>query len=188
MLILTDPQRTPDPLEVASRLPRGSGLVYRAFGAEDAGAQADRLATVARARDLVLLIGADARLAQACGADGLHLPERRVHEARRLRARFPLWRITAAAHGGAALRRARAAAVDAALLSPVFPSRSPSAGAPLGPLRAAALVRLAGLPVYALGGVDLRTVSRLAGTGFAGVAAVGMAQAVFRPSQEIWAP
>ena len=123
----------------------------------------------------MLLIGADCELALACGAAGVHLPERRLGEAPRLRARWPAVRLTAAAHGAAALRRAWRAGVDAALLSAPFPSLSPSVRAPLGTTRMAALVREARLPVYALGGVDGRTIRRLCGTGVAGVAVVGAA-------------
>ena len=61
---------------------------------------------------------------------------------------------------------------DAALVSAVFESRSPSAGRPIGPRRFARLVRTAGLPVYALGGVDARTARRLLDTGAVGLAAV----------------
>ena len=172
LLILTDPRRTPDPLALAERLPEGTGLVYRAFGAADALAVARALAQIARRRRLVLLIGADAALAAACGAHGVHLPERWVRLAPRLRARRPAWLLTGAAHGAAGLACARAAGLDAALLSTAFPSRSPSAGTPLGSVRLAGLVQHARLPVYALGGVNALTVRRLSGTGAGGVAAV----------------
>ena len=175
MLILTDPRRTPDPLALARSLPRGSGLVYRSFGAADAHATAAALARIAGARGLVLLIGADMALAGACGAHGVHLPERALGQAHSLRAHWPGVLITGAAHGPAALARAADAGLDAALLSTVFPSRSPSAGPAMGAIRLARLVRSARLPVYALGGVDARTAPRLRGSGVAGVAAVGAA-------------
>ncbi len=175
LLVLTDPLRTPDPLALARRLPEGAGLVYRAFGAADAPRVAEALAAIARGRGLVLLVGADAGLAQACGADGVHLPERLVASAPRLRARWPGVLISGAAHGRLALRRAATSGLDAALVSAIFPSRSPSAGAPIGPVRLAALARAADLPVYALGGVDARTLPRLGATGVAGVAVVGAA-------------
>jgi thiamine-phosphate pyrophosphorylase len=63
--------------------------------------------------------------------------------------------------------------VDAIVLSPVFPSASPSAGRPIGVRRFAALVRAAGAPCYALGGVNERTVRALSASGAIGVAAVG---------------
>ncbi len=173
LLFVTDPVRTPDPAAVAARLPKGAGLIYRAFGAPEADGIARALARIARRRGLVLLIGADEGLAARCGAHGVHLPQRSVGQAPRLRGRHPRWLITGAAHGAPALAAARRAGLDAALLSPVFHSRSAStAGRKLGPVRFAAMSRAAGLPVYALGGVDARTGRRLADSGAAGLAAV----------------
>jgi thiamine-phosphate pyrophosphorylase len=153
-----------------ARLPPGTGVVYRSFGAPSAVAEGRRLAAIARRRHLVLLVGADARLARAVGAQGVHLPERSAHTAAALRRHRPDWIISVAAHGAAALTRARGA--DAAVLSVVFPSRSPSARRPIGPVRFAALVRHAGVPVYALGGVTTKNAPRLLGTGAVGIAAV----------------
>jgi thiamine-phosphate pyrophosphorylase len=167
LLALTDPLRTPDPVALAQRLPRGAGLVYRAFGADGARVMAARLETIAAQRGLMLLIGAgDPALAGA----GVHLPQRMAGTARRFRRPGRL--VTAAAHDGAALRRARLAGCDAVLVSAVFASRSPSAGKPMGPVRFAALARTAGLPVYALGGVNARTARRLIKSGAAGLAVV----------------
>lgn len=172
LLFFTDPARTPDPEAVATRLPRGSAIVYRAFGAADAAARARRLQKITRRRGLKLLIGADARLAAAVGADGVHLPERLAQHALRLKRARPGWIITAAAHGQAAARRAAGFRVDAVVVSPVFPSRSPSAGRPLGVRRLAAIARRAGTPVYALGGVTRETARGLLGAGVVGIAAV----------------
>ncbi|MFM8374937.1 MAG: thiamine phosphate synthase, partial [Phenylobacterium sp.] len=129
LLVFTDPDRTPDPVALALSLPRGTGLVYRAFGAPDRLEIARALAAIARRRGLVLFIGADVGLAVRIGAAGLHLPERLAGRAPRLRRQG--WLITAAAHS---LRAARRPGVDAFILSAVFPSASPSAGAPIGPL------------------------------------------------------
>jgi thiamine-phosphate pyrophosphorylase len=172
LLFFTDPARTPFPERVLAGLPRGSGLVYRGFGAPDARREAACLASLARRRGVTFLVGADVALAVAVRADGVHLPERlaqRMGRNRRLRQRFLL---TAAAHSLPAAYRARWAGVDAVVLSPVFPSTSPSAGRPLGVLRFAALVRAARTPCYALGGVNARTVRTLARTGAVGIAAV----------------
>jgi thiamine-phosphate pyrophosphorylase len=167
LLVFTDPARTPDPVALARRMPRGAGLVYRAFGASDAVAVARRLKAVARARGLLLLIGADAKLAARIGTDGVHLPERLAHRAQALRRRG--WLVTAAAHS---TRSARAPGVDAVVISAVFPSNSASAGAPIGPVRLAMMVRAAGRPAYALGGVTDKTARRLLPTGVVGIAAV----------------
>ncbi|MGE3142677.1 MAG: thiamine phosphate synthase, partial [Hyphomonadaceae bacterium] len=169
LYFFTDPARTPDPAAVAARLPPGTALVYRAFGAPQALETALALAQLARRRGLLLLIGADAGLAQRVGAHGVHLPERAAAAARALKARHPNWLVTAAAHSARALRRA---GPDAFVLAPILPSRSPSARRSLGLLRAQRLARLACAPVIALGGVNARTARRLAGRGFAGLACV----------------
>ena len=170
--LLTDPYRLPDPVAAASRLPRGSGVIYRTFGRPDAPQVALALRRLTRARGLRLLVGADEALARACRADGIHLPERMIGRARAIRARHPTWLITAAAHSGRALFAARRANVDAALLSVVFASASRSAAPPMGPVRFARLARAAGVPVIALGGVNNETAPRLLATGAAGLAAI----------------
>jgi len=111
-------------------------------------------------------------LAAEVGADGVHLPQRLVGLGLKLRDRRPSWILTGAAHDARALNGAALAGLDAALTSPVFASRSPSAQSQLGPIRFASLVRDARLPVYALGGVNDRTAGRLLSTGAAGLAAV----------------
>ena len=168
LVYFTDPVRTPDPEAIAARLPRGAAIVYRTFGAADALAVALRLKAIARRRGLKLLIGADEALAARVGADGVHLPERLVSRAARIRGRHPAWLITAAAHS---LRAARAP-VDAVVVSAIFPSNSPSAGKPMGALRLAQIVRSSGRPVYALGGVSQTTAARLLATGIVGIAGV----------------
>ena len=172
LLFFTDPARTPDPEAIARRLPRGAAVVFRAFGAPDAEARGRRLKAIARARGLILLIGADADLAQRLSADGVHLPERLAHRAQRLKAAHPGWIVTTAAHSPFAARRALAAGADAAVVSAIFPSRSASAGAPMGAIRLAILVRGAGGPVYALGGIDNKKARLLKDTGLVGLAAV----------------
>lgn len=154
------------------RLPYGCGVIYRAFGAADAVVRGRRLASIARSRGLVLLVGADAKLAAAIGAHGVHLPQRLARRARPIRVARPDWLVTVAAHGTRAAITARKAGAQAVLASAVFPSASPSAGTAMGVLRFAALVRAAGLPVYALGGVDMKNAPRLLGTGASGLAAV----------------
>jgi thiamine-phosphate pyrophosphorylase len=167
MLAFTDPTRTPDVEALALSLPRGAGLVYRAFGGPDAEADAGRLTRIARRRGLILLIGADAALALRVGAQGVHLPERLAGQGAGLRRKGLL--VTAAAHSA---RAARVAGVDAVVVSAIFPSNSPSAGKPLGPIRLAALVRATRRPVYALGGITNETARRLLSTGVAGLAGI----------------
>jgi thiamine-phosphate pyrophosphorylase len=172
LLFFTDPVRTPDPEAIARTLPRGAGVVFRAFGAADALARGRRLRAIADARGLKLLVGADAGLARALGADGVHLPERLAHRARRLKAANPGWIVTAAAHSSRAARRGLATGADAVVVSAVFPSSSLSAGRPMRQIRLALLVRAARGPVYALGGITNKTARLLRETGVVGLAAV----------------
>jgi thiamine-phosphate pyrophosphorylase len=170
LLFFTDPQRTPDPERVAERLPAGAAVVFRAFGAQDAAVQGLRLREITRRRDLLLLVGADEALASQVDADGLHLPERLATSLTGLRSAHPDWLITIAAHDEVAARAG--AAADALVISPIFPSRSPSAGPPLGVEGLGRIVEEVETPVYALGGVRADTVGLLANTGIVGVAAV----------------
>lgn len=172
LLFFTDPARVASPETVAQRLPRGAGIVFRAFGAEDAVDQGRRLRAIADARGLVLLAGAHPALAEGIGADGLHMPERLVGEISKLRAEHGRYLITAAAHDREAVEAAERAGADAVVVSPVFPSHSPSAGQPLGLEGLKKLVAATALPVYALGGIRADTVGQLAGSGVVGIAAV----------------
>ncbi len=164
--------RVPDPEAVAERLPAGAGIVYRPFDAPDAVERGLRLAAIARRRGLLLLAGADPTLGQAIGAGGVHLPQRLADGAAELRRDHPSWRITAAAHDAPAVRTAQLAGVEAVVVSPVFPSNSPSAGAPLGVEGLAAITAGAALPVYALGGVNAKTADALVGAGVYGLAGI----------------
>ena len=172
LLFFTDPERTPEPERVAERLPAGAAVVFRAFGAPDAAARGQRLREITRRRGLSLLVGADAALARAVEADGLHLPERLASTLPHLREAHPDWLVTVAAHGLEAAQAGAVAGADALVVSPVFPSRSPSAGAPLGVEGLKMIVEAVETPVYALGGVRADTVARLLDTGIVGIAAV----------------
>jgi len=166
LFFVTDPERTPDPLAVARRLPRGTAVIYRHFGAPERAKTARNLASIARSRGLVLLIAADPTLAQRVGADGVHWPQARLPRTR------SAVLVTAAAHDADSLTRAANLGVDACLLAPVLPTNSSSGNAPLGLFRAGQLAQRSAVPVIALGGITADTAKRLAGRGFAGCAGV----------------
>jgi thiamine-phosphate pyrophosphorylase len=154
---VTDPVRTADILAIAQRLPRGFGIVWRHFGAADRLESGRRLARLCRRRGLVLLVSADPVLAARIGAHGVHWPEARL---RGMRLKPAGLIETAAAHSTGAIHRAHRLGVDAAIVSAVFPSRSPSATKPLGVLRFRQMARTAPLPVYALGGLNAANAAR----------------------------
>jgi len=180
LLFFTDPDRTPRPWETAARLPAGSGVVFRHFGRAGARDTALRLREATLARDGLLLIGLDADLAEAVGADGVHLPERALDRAAALAAERPRWRITGAAHSRSALM---VPGLDAFVVSPVFPAGGASAErTPLGAEALAVRAGTAPCPVYALGGVDAGNARSLIGSGACGVAGVSAIQAAFGPA------
>jgi thiamine-phosphate pyrophosphorylase len=158
-IFMTDPERTPDLLAIAARLPAGWGVIYRHFGAADRFQVGETLARICRRRRLVLLVSADPRLARRIGADGVHWPEGRLRRNRR-HTTPPGLIETAAAHSHRALVMAARLGMDAAIVSTVFASRSASASAPMGVLRFRGLARASALPVYALGGVTAANAAR----------------------------
>ena len=171
LLLMTDPIRLPDPCAAVERLPPGSGVILRAYGPRERKRLATALAAIARRRRLVLLIAIDAALAAAVGADGVHLPEALSGQVASVRRRED-WLITVAAHSLAALLAAARAGADAALLSPVFHTASHPEARPLGPHHFSRLVRRAGLPVYALGGIDDANAPLLLASGAIGIAGI----------------
>ncbi|WP_395944248.1 thiamine phosphate synthase [Brevundimonas sp.] len=176
LLFFTDPARTPRPWETAARLPAGSAIVFRAFGAADAAETGRRLREVATGTGVRLLVGLDADLAEALEADGLHLPERAAHQAPAIRAARSDWILTAAWHGGPPATEG----LDALVLSPVFPAGGRSAAKPpLGLNGFRTHVAEANLPVYALGGIKPGNADRLIGAGACGLAGVEAIQAAF---------
>jgi len=183
LLFFTDPMRTPEPWRTAGRLPAGAAVVYRHFGAADAEGVARRLRAATADRGVLLLIGLDANLAQAVGADGVHLPERAVAQATALRTARPDWLLTGAVHSGAAAQDAGSTGLDALVLSPVFTAGGASSAKPSMGLEALTqAVAAASLPVYALGGVSSETMDGLTGSGVCGIAGVDSVQRAFDPS------
>ncbi|WP_309627091.1 thiamine phosphate synthase [Brevundimonas sp.] len=179
MLLFTDPERTPRPWEIAARMPAGSGVVYRSFGAQDARETAERLRAVTRARGMTLLIGLDAGLADRVAADGLHLPERALSAAYALSGRRPDWILTGAAHSVEAARAARD--LDAVVLSPIFPAGGASADRPVLGVEALIEASAGHARIIALGGITAGRSGELRESGAYGLAAISGLAGAFAP-------
>lgn len=184
LVLMTDRRRLPDPVPAIESLPADAMVVFRHYEDPDREARAAALLALCRRRRLPLLVAGDWRLAARLGADGVHLPEALVGLVGRVRRLRP-WYVTAAAHSEAALRRAADQGVDAAFLSPVFPTRSHPGAPTLGPRHFARLVRRVDVPVYALGGVDRTTAPRLLDSGAVGIAAIGSLAAGLKEGSRI---
>lgn len=178
LLFFTDPDRTPEPWRTAENLPRGAGVVFRAFAAEDAVEQGLKLRAACDRAGVVLLAGRDVELAEAIRADGLHLPERLLGRAGSVRADHPDWLVTGAVHQAENWRLAKS--LDAAIVSPVFPAGGASAAkAALRLDGFQALTEQAPCPVYALGGISPGNAHSLLQTRACGFAAVDAITAAF---------
>lgn len=154
---------------MAEHLFEGCGLIYRHFGANNRLAIAHDLAQITQPRGLTLLIGNDPELAKTVGADGVHWSEALIEQAPEWRGSFKV--MTGAAHNQAAITMAQDCGLDAVLASAVFPSSSPTAGAPLGPAKLRDWAQATSLPVYGLGGVTSENMSEI--QDFAGLAMIG---------------
>lgn len=130
-------------------LPRGSGLIFRHYHLPDGErlARFRALRRIAKARGHCVILADSALTAREWGADGTYGAPRSLYPRRRGLIHL------ATAHDLRELGLARRLGADAALLSPVFPTRSHPGGAVLGPVRFRLLARQARLPVIALGGM-----------------------------------
>jgi len=163
LALMTDDDRLSDPLAAACALPKGSLVIIRSRDAKRRRALGEALR--AQTHGLILLAADDPVLADRL--HGLHLPEIRARDAAHWRVLRPHWVITVAAHDPRGLHAPYA---DAALLSPVFATKSHPQAKNLNPARARLMVQRALLPVLALGGVTARNAALL--SGFSGIAAI----------------
>ena len=133
-----------------ARLPRGSGLIYRHYHLDGAErlARFRALRRAAKGRGHAVVLADSALTAREWGADGIYGAPRSLWPRR-----AGLIHL-ATAHSLAELGLAARLGADAALLSPVFPTRSHPGGATLGAVRFRLLARQTRLPVIALGGMS----------------------------------
>lgn len=159
--LMTD-ERGGDPVALAERLPRGTGIVFRHHATPPAQRRAllEAVARVARRRRLVLVVAGDAR---ARGVAGVH----------NRRARDPRQIVTRAVHSPAQIVTGIRAGADLLFVSPVFATRSHPDARPLGVVRLGLLLGRRRVAAIALGGMNearFARVARLPGViGWAGI-------------------
>lgn len=172
-VFMTDPSRVPDVIKAAKAQPKGAAIIYRHFGKADKADEAQALRQTTFAKHQQLLIGNDPELAISIGADGVHFKRDPQLKAPMLwRQRCPNWIISMAGIKQGEYQ-GDLSTLDALLISSVFKSQSPSAGVPIGIEKFKALANSLRVPVYALGGVNETTASKLLGTIAAGLAGIG---------------
>ncbi|MAI12244.1 MAG: hypothetical protein CBD27_11535 [Rhodospirillaceae bacterium TMED167] len=176
LYFMTDSVRTPDPIQIARRLPRGTAVILRHYDTPDRYTLAKDLKRICQDRSLILIIAEDARLADIVAADGLHLPEWAITQPQpghRRWSRLNNRILTAAVHSTRALYAAQKMGADAVLASPVFTTASHPNKDATGVFHFARQSSSALVPMIALGGITRVTAPRLIGTACAGIAAIG---------------
>lgn len=114
-----------------------------------------------------VLVNGNERLAAELGADGVHLSARSL-AACQSRPDFPL--VAASCHDELELGRAQSMGVDFAVLGSVLPTLSHPGIAPMGWDNFARIVNDTTVPVFALGGIELRDQVRAWNAGAHGIA------------------
>ena len=168
----TDNLRNPDPYAILNQLPKNTGIVFRDYNIPKRNHIAAKMAEFCRKKDLVLLIGGDSKLAVEVGATGVHIPEYNSQTLPYLKIQKPNWIISTSVHGKRSYQKAKSLGINIIFLSPVFTTSSHPRGKPLGSLYISRLARDFGVFSIALGGVNLKTVDSLNGTGVNGIAAI----------------
>lgn len=166
--LFTDQHRLADPRESVAALPRGrAGVVFRHDSDPNRAALGRDLARICRRRRLILVVAGDARLAASLRA-GIHLRGGRYPGPIRGHG-F----ITSSAHSIPDLLRARRAGASIVFLSPAFATASHAGASGLGPVRWSAMAGRGKGAIAALGGIDGRSVKRLAKGRVSAVGAIG---------------
>lgn len=156
--LITDERNDARLEETLRRLPRGSGMIFRHhhLGLAARRARFDKLARIAMARGLVVVLAGSAREARRWGADGAYCAPAKAGASRGMRS-LPSQGLTVALVSTHSLREialAQRHGANAILLSPVFPTRSHPGASTLGTVRFRLMARHSRLPVIALGGID----------------------------------
>lgn len=133
--------------QALTRLPRGSGLVFRHYHLSSPARRArfEALKRRAHNRGLRVILSGTPMEARRWGADGAYGSSSAL-------AKGPAMTRLVTVHSLRDIARARRA--DAIVLSPVFPTRSHPGGATLGPTRFRLLSAVAPVPAIALGGMN----------------------------------
>ncbi|MBT7957159.1 MAG: thiamine phosphate synthase [Rhodospirillaceae bacterium] len=175
LIYVTDDQRVPDPIpDIVTLLP-GSGVLFRHYNVKYRKFLAQTVKDLCDRKDLIFILARDYRLACDLDADGLHLPEYMALNPPigvRLWLQRPDKFLTAAAHSLKVLHACKKIGVDAALVSPVFPTASHVEQTALGNLRFTRMCQQSTLPIYALGGINSSNAARLIKSNAIGIAAI----------------
>ena len=169
---MSDAHRGGDPLEVIKTLPKGSFMIFRHYQEKNRAALAKKVLSKCRQRKILCLIGADIQLALKLNADGVHLPEAHLKKIGHRPKVHKNMIITAATHSFKMVRRAYSLKINAAILSPVYKTKSHPGAPTIGRLQFAKICKHSKIPIIALGGIGPNQILNLMYAGAFGIAGI----------------
>ena len=159
------------------KIPKESAFLLRSYKAKERKKIAKQLLKFCKIKKLKLLIASDIKLAEDIKAHGVHFPEYMIKKKNKINwvivKNIKLrkkWIITTAVHSLQAIKNAEFFDIDAALLSPVFSSKSHPNEKNLGINKFSKIVKKTKLPIYALGGINIKNIKSLLRTDIIGYA------------------
>ena len=159
------------------KIPRDSAILFRSYNIINRKKIAKELLKFCRMNGLKLLISSDIKMAREINADGIHLPEYMVYNQSKINWKnFKIWKqkfkwlVTAAAHNKKTLFKVSEHKIDAFLISPVFSTKSHPNNTQLGVNKLIQWVHQSKIPIYALGGINLKNIQSLKKSGIIGFA------------------
>ena len=149
------------------KIPKETAFLLRSYKIKERKKIAKQLLKFCKMKKIKLLIGSDIKLAKNINADGVHFPEYMIKENKVNWVVFKKlklekeWIVTMAAHNLKALKNGENYSIDAALLSPIFPSKSHPKKKSLGINKFSKIIKKTNMPIYALGGINVKNVKSL---------------------------
>tara|TARA_Y100000590_G_scaffold408615_1_gene499866 strand:- start:8281 stop:8913 length:633 start_codon:yes stop_codon:yes gene_type:complete len=158
------------------KIPEKSAFLFRSYKIKERKKIAKQLLKFCKIRKLKLIIASDIKLAEEINADGVHFSEYMIKkktinwkEIKNLRLKKN-WIITTSAHSKRILNKMKNYEIDAVLLSPIFSTKSHPNKKSLGLNKFLSMIKDFELPVYALGGINIKNVKFLDETDIIGYA------------------
>jgi thiamine-phosphate pyrophosphorylase len=190
LLLVTDRRQARLPLidAVAAALAAGCRWVSvreKYLSEDEQIALVRTLLPIARRYEACLTLHGEADLAQACGADGVHLPA--GSDATASRAMLgPGKLIGVSLHTVTEAEAIDPAIIDYAIAGPAFETPSkPGYGPEIGRKGLAEIARAARVPVLAIGGLNASRAAEVVAAGPAGIAVMGGVMRSADPGQEV---
>ncbi|MFV1849401.1 MAG: thiamine phosphate synthase [Thalassospira sp.] len=186
IVLMTDDVRLPDPETAIKALPADSMVVFRHYNHPERAILGARLSRLCRARGILFLVANDLALALKLDADGIHLPEYRIHQTPQIYTQIPHDLIrTSACHQINTIRELQQlsgiARPDGVFISPIFPTQSHPGANILKQSDMLAMARLckeAEMSPIGLGGITGKTATKLRTSALASLAGIGFSAPV----------